>query len=218
MSKSMLKKALIFLALTIALITAVSVVTFAEGETKAQSDNMVYVTSYGTFTVSDAYADVEAYPWVSFNADTGACLYGSKVFAQNNGSILSHTNTGYSVPNIIIILRRDVSVTESSQWHNCVWNVGRNMVIDLQGHTLTMAYGMSPLFSAEEKTSGLVKYTFQNGNIVAVTYGGKNGDDMAAYKTFILNYNNFAVTVKYEVNGQTKIYTIPANDYVVVVH
>jgi hypothetical protein len=61
-------------------------------------------------------------------------------------------------------------------------------------------------------------YTSNNGNIVAVTYGGKNGNDQEAYKTFILNYNNYAVTVKYEVNGETRIYTIPANEYVVVIH
>ena len=77
----------------------------------------------------------------------------------------------------------------------------------------------------EEKKEDVVEeedvdsiYVNDNGNIVSVTYGGKNGDDQAAYKTFILNYNNFAVTVKYEVNGVTRIYTIPANDYVVVVH
>lgn len=61
-------------------------------------------------------------------------------------------------------------------------------------------------------------YLSDNGNIVAVTYGGKDGVDTAAYKTFILNYNNFAVTVRYEVNGEIKIYTIPANEYVVVLH
>ncbi|MBE6619908.1 MAG: hypothetical protein E7625_00895 [Ruminococcaceae bacterium] len=61
-------------------------------------------------------------------------------------------------------------------------------------------------------------YINDNGNIVAVTYGGKNGNDNEAYKTFILNYNNFAVTVKYEVNGETRVYTIPANRYVVVIH
>lgn len=61
-------------------------------------------------------------------------------------------------------------------------------------------------------------YTSNNGNIVAVTYGGKNGNDNEAYKTFILNYNNYAVTVKYEVNGETRVYTIPANEYVVVIH
>ena len=61
-------------------------------------------------------------------------------------------------------------------------------------------------------------YINDNGNIVAVTYGGKNGNDHEAYKTFILNYNNFAVTVKYEVNGETRVYTIPANRYVVIIH
>jgi hypothetical protein len=75
----------------------------------------------------------------------------------------------------------------------------------------------------EEEGDGAVEeedtiYTSNNGNIVAVTYGGKNGNDQEAYKTFILNYNNYAVTVKYEVGGQVRIYTIPANEYVVVIH
>jgi hypothetical protein len=68
----------------------------------------------------------------------------------------------------------------------------------------------------EEKVDST--YLSDNGNIVSVTYGGKDGDDYAAYKTFILNYNNYAVTVKYEVNGVVHIYTIPANDYAVVLH
>ena len=68
----------------------------------------------------------------------------------------------------------------------------------------------------EEKVDST--YLSDNGNIVSVTYGGKDGDDYAAYKTFILNYNNYAVTVKYEVNGEVHIYTIPANDYAVVLH
>lgn len=56
------------------------------------------------------------------------------------------------------------------------------------------------------------KYTSSDGQIVAVTYGGKNGKDESAYKTFVLNYNYFAVTVKY--NGV--LYTIPANGYIVI--
>ena len=70
----------------------------------------------------------------------------------------------------------------------------------------------------EEVEEEDTNYTSNNGNIVAVTYGGKNGNDNEAYKTFILNYNNYAVTVKYEVNGEIRIYTIPANEYVVVIH
>ena len=56
------------------------------------------------------------------------------------------------------------------------------------------------------------KYTNDNGNIVAVTYGGKGGNDSDPYRTFILNYNYFSVTVEFE--GQT--YTIPAFGYVVI--
>jgi hypothetical protein len=56
------------------------------------------------------------------------------------------------------------------------------------------------------------KYTDDTGSIVAVTYGGKNGNDMEAYKTFILNYNSFSVEVVFE--GTT--YTIPAFSLVVI--
>ena len=58
------------------------------------------------------------------------------------------------------------------------------------------------------------KYTNDNGNIVAVTYGGKNGNDDEAKVTFILNYNFFDVTVKY---GE-KTYTIDGFGYAVVNH
>ena len=56
------------------------------------------------------------------------------------------------------------------------------------------------------------KYAVEEGSIVIVTYGGKNGDDSAAYKSIILNYNNFSVSVEY----QGLIYTLPAYGYVVV--
>lgn len=56
------------------------------------------------------------------------------------------------------------------------------------------------------------KYTDDTGSIVAVTYGGKNGNDNEAYKTFILNYNSFAVELIFE--GTT--YTIPAFDLIVI--
>ena len=69
------------------------------------------------------------------------------------------------------------------------------------------------LVSVEEDDEIAVR---NNGNIVAVTYGGKNGVDSDPYKTFILNYNNYAVTVKYDVDGETRVYTIPANRYVMI--
>jgi hypothetical protein len=58
------------------------------------------------------------------------------------------------------------------------------------------------------------KYVYDDGSVLAVTYGGKNGDDDAAYRTFILNYNAFKVTVKY---GDTE-YTVDGYGYVVINH
>ena len=59
------------------------------------------------------------------------------------------------------------------------------------------------------------KFFIDNNYITKVTYGEEDG---TAYKTFILNYNNFAVTVTLTVNGEDRLYTIPGNDYVVIVH
>ena len=56
------------------------------------------------------------------------------------------------------------------------------------------------------------KYAVEEGSIVIVTYGGKNGVDTDAYKSIILNYNNFSVSIEY----QGMIYTLPAYGYVVV--
>ena len=59
------------------------------------------------------------------------------------------------------------------------------------------------------------RYLSDDGRIVSVTYGDKNADgSYSAYKTFILNYNNFSVSVEYD--GVT--YTIPAYGYVIVMH
>ncbi|MBE6584331.1 MAG: hypothetical protein E7649_05010 [Ruminococcaceae bacterium] len=52
-------------------------------------------------------------------------------------------------------------------------------------------------------------------NIVAVTYGENDG---TAYKTIILNYNNYTVRVVYEYNGVKYEYNVPAYDYVVIKH
>lgn len=67
------------------------------------------------------------------------------------------------------------------------------------------------------------KYLSDDGQIVAVTYGyDKDGDGKyEATKTFILNYNKFAVRVNYpQTNGdateESVLYTIPAYGYVVV--
>ena len=66
--------------------------------------------------------------------------------------------------------------------------------------------------STEEEEEIFDKYAVEEGSIVVVTYGGKNGVDYDAYKSIILNYNNFSVKVEY----QGKVYTLPAYGYVVV--
>lgn len=58
------------------------------------------------------------------------------------------------------------------------------------------------------------KYFVDNNQIVVVTYGDRDDTthEKTAYKSFILNYNNFAVVVDYE--GVK--YTIPSGGYVVL--
>ena len=58
------------------------------------------------------------------------------------------------------------------------------------------------------------KYYVDNNQIVVVTYGDRDDTthEKTAYKSFILNYNNFAVVVDYE--GVK--YTIPSGGYVVL--
>jgi len=57
------------------------------------------------------------------------------------------------------------------------------------------------------------KYISDDGRIVAVTYGEKNANGgYDNYRTFVLNYNNFSVSVVYD----DIQYTIPAFSYVVI--
>ena len=65
-----------------------------------------------------------------------------------------------------------------------------------------------------EEEKEVTKYTCDDGSIVAVTYGGKNGNDREAYRTFLLNYNSFAVTVVY--NGVS--YKLDGYAYHVINH
>ena len=66
----------------------------------------------------------------------------------------------------------------------------------------------------DSQTSVHDKYFVDNNQIVVVTYGDRDDTthEKTAYKSFILNYNNFAVVVDYE--GVK--YTIPSGGYVVL--
>ena len=71
------------------------------------------------------------------------------------------------------------------------------------------------LVNGDDEDDETSRYLSDDGRIVSVTYGTKNADgSYSAYKTFILNYNNFSVNVEY---GEVT-YTIPAYGYVVVMH
>ena len=66
------------------------------------------------------------------------------------------------------------------------------------------------------------KYRVDNNQIVVVTYGDRDETthEKTAYKSFILNYNNFSVIVDYEdpITGEIITYTIPSGGYVVIYH
>ena len=71
------------------------------------------------------------------------------------------------------------------------------------------------MIGSDEEEDETSRYLSDDGRIVSVTYGTKNADgSYSAYKTFILNYNNFSVNVEYS----DVTYTIPAYGYVVVMH
>ncbi len=71
--------------------------------------------------------------------------------------------------------------------------------------------GSSSSTVVEKEEEEASKYVSDDGHIVAVTYGEAQADgSYKNYKTFILNYNNFAVSVVYE--GAT--YTVPAHGYI----
>jgi hypothetical protein len=75
--------------------------------------------------------------------------------------------------------------------------------------------GSGGILDADDEEEEASRYLSDDGRIVSVTYGDKNANgSYSAYKTFILNYNNFSVSVVYE--GVT--YTIPAYGYVIVMH
>ena len=60
------------------------------------------------------------------------------------------------------------------------------------------------------------KYSVDPNSIVVVSYGDRapNSNDKTVKKTFILNYNNYAVRVTYAETNIT--YTIPAGGYVMI--
>lgn len=89
------------------------------------------------------------------------------------------------------------------------------MTIDLDVETVK-SEGKIPVSEATEEieteTDENARYYVTNNNVVAVTYG--DSETKAEYKTFLLNYNSYAVRVTY--NGL--VYTVAAGGYVMITH
>ena len=68
----------------------------------------------------------------------------------------------------------------------------------------------------EDTDNGSTHHVVDNNQVVLVTYGDRDAAtyEKTPHKSFILNYNNFAVRVTYD----EKVYTIPAGGYVVIYH
>lgn len=67
---------------------------------------------------------------------------------------------------------------------------------------------------SETEENEVSRYAVTNNRVVAVTYGDDNGTTKVPYKTFLLNYNSYAVSVIYE--GVT--YTVDSCGYVMIQH
>ena len=68
--------------------------------------------------------------------------------------------------------------------------------------------------SSDAEENETIETVLGNSQIVLVTYGTRENGVKTAYKSFILNYNIFAVTVSF--NGV--VYTIDSGDCVAILH
>ncbi len=66
--------------------------------------------------------------------------------------------------------------------------------------------------NVQENELTMNRYSVTNNNVVSVTYGDIENGETVAKKTFILNYNNYAVSVTF--NGV--VYTVAAGGYIIV--
>ncbi len=93
-------------------------------------------------------------------------------------------------------------------------------IIDENGDLITETVEEAPVEDEEksefdeQREAIFSKYVYDDGSVVAVTYGGKDGNDREAYRTFILNYNSFAVKVTY---GDVE-YEVAGYGYAVIDH
>lgn len=89
-----------------------------------------------------------------------------------------------------ILVVKDETLPKDQWTYNSTGEKGFSDMLQL----INDAYGIDNSVSDKYEVT---KYTCNDGTIVAVTYGGKDGDDNAPYRTFLLNYNAFTVKTVY---------------------
>ena len=120
---------------------------------------------------------------------------------------------GATVPQIHVSEVYGASLMESTKAFNDMMYYFVTTLTDLTADDIDKLVG--GIVDEEDTEGEASRYLSDDGRIVSVTYGTQNADgSYASYKTFVLNYNNFSVSVEYD--GYT--YTIPAYGYVAVMH
>ncbi|MBQ9085489.1 MAG: hypothetical protein IJY24_07550, partial [Clostridia bacterium] len=124
-------------------------------------------TEYGV--IPDSYADEEAYPFIVFDGN-GKFITATDIWATDGGGGALGACAKQLDVNNVIVLRRDYTYADSTSYNNFAFVYG-NVLIDLGGHTLTLAETHSrALFFSQAKRSSATNMKIRNGEILL----GKN--------------------------------------------
>ena len=196
-------------------------------------DEYTYYTNYGTMTslVCIKRGDVV------YNLSSEAVAYideNGNAVGEENGSIAVYTATGIDGSLIYVSVDENGIYTrynynksisgcydEAVALKNDIKSIAANATFDADFYDdLEEKIEIFNKMQANKDNKDDVveeqeesKYAVEN--IVAVTYGNSDG---CAYKTILLNYNNYTVRVSYKHNGVTYDYNIPAYGYVIIKH
>ena len=191
------KKLLIFLLCFVLLVGTLAVVASAKGATtttsyaEVKNDDGSVMTSYGK--LSSTYASAETYPFAVFKYknETLQSSEGQKTMKGAFDSAKNGNNTWTKIKNAdgsnagvndtentyrtLIVLRRDYTTTSSDKYDNYA-QTQNEVVVDLNGYTLTQGTGTSGLFyqvtSKGSSSQGYIfdtTFTIKNGNIAVNT-------------------------------------------------
>ena len=185
-----LKKIIVFVLCFMMLAVSFTAVAFADGATAVTPDTDTN-TKYGT--LSSTYSSTETYPFGVFKYKNGTLqssegkdtMKGAFDSAKNwnntwtkikkedgtNAGINDTENTYYSV----IVLRRDYTTTTSDKYDNYA-QTQNEVIVDLNGYTLTQGTGTNGLFyqvtTKGSSSQGYIfdtTFTIKNGNIAVNT-------------------------------------------------